>query len=90
MVFFVWLPQAENDRRAIVPRADVIDARKVSASRSPSFALRLFVYEKRWISPDFGLPITIGCEASHRAGYVFADLQKDHKIQQYRASDTRC
>jgi hypothetical protein len=48
-----------------------------------------FVYKKRTISIDFGLLVTIGCEASHGERYVFLCLQTDHKIQPFSAINSR-
>jgi hypothetical protein len=47
------------------------------------------VYKKRTISINFGLPVTIGCEASRGGRYVFPYLQTDHEIQQFRAINSR-
>jgi hypothetical protein len=33
------------------------------------------VYEKSVILIEFGLPVTIGCKASHVASYVFTRLR---------------
>ena len=45
--------------------------------------------KKRTISIDFGLPVTIRCEASHGARYVFLSFQPNHKIQQFSAINSR-
>jgi hypothetical protein len=47
------------------------------------------VYKKRTILIDFGLLVTIVCEASHGARYVFLCLQTDHKIQHFSAINSR-